>query len=215
VTTANLFGPSVGLGHVHRWALLGTQAWIGEYVRESERSQGYEVGGVSLPLSWEITEALTKSPDRVTPCVVVQLPGIGDIRRSGDDGQHAGIVPVDLSAIIRARDEDDRDRVAYVYELALRLLFLERAAEFLDLPGWDGPDVLVESVAWAGSEIAPLRRSRTLVAATASFRVGMADLASDMAGPMVPRVDPVPDPGNWPDVETSTITVEHDPEALQ
>jgi hypothetical protein len=210
VTATNRFGAAVGMHAVRRWALEGVRLWLPDYLRDSERVHGYTVGRTATPNSWEIAEDLAKWPEQQLPALLIQCPGLaggGEPRRMGG-GVYAGQWAVALTAVIRGNSEAERDALASVYELALRLLFVQQATGFVEQDGYDGPDVEADAVAWvdSGMDDLPQRRSRTLAAATATFRVGMKGLASDEAGPMEPAEDPLPDPGGWPEVDTVAVT---------
>jgi hypothetical protein len=222
VTAANRFGAGIGMWHVRRWAEAGVRLWLPDYLRDSEREHGYTVGRADLPNSWHVAEDRWKWPEQQLTAIVIQAPGLaagGEPRREGD-GDHSGRWAVALTAVVRGSSEVEREVLASVYELALRKLFLQQATGFSEQAGYTGPDVSAETAEWADSGIDDLpqrTRSRTLAAATATFRVGMRGLATDTEGPTAPALDPLADPGPWPSTtaEKVTVTTTHQPEGVE
>jgi hypothetical protein len=217
VTGTNLFGPSVGRGHVREWAIGGLKAWLPDYLREAERAQGYPVGQAQLPRAWQVVgrAELTKWPETKLPAVIVQVPGLSDAgpRREGDGDVSAQWI-VAPSAIVRGRDEADTERLAEVYGLALRLLMLQQAGDFLAAGGaYVGPMLRVDAVEWAdeGYDDIAQRRARTLVAATVTFRVDIRGVASTAYGPGAPSLEPTDDPGPWPEVTDTDLQLTRRP----
>lgn len=222
MTVGNRYGESHGRAHIRQWATSGLRVWLPDYLREAERSQGYPLGQTVAPASWHEAEDISRWPEQHLPALLVQCPGLasgGGPSRSGDDGQYFARWALAITMILRGVTYDDRHALADVWELAVRLLMLQQAATFAEQTAYTGPEIWPETVEWADSGIDDLPQrggqSRTLVAVTATFRVGMTDLGSDMAGPTAPSLDPLTDPGPWTDVSDVSVTVEHHPEGVQ
>lgn len=209
MTAGDQFGPSVGRGMIRRWVLEGLRLWMPDYIRNAERQEGYPAGRAELPRSFPVAPDLRKMPEQAIPAVVVQIPGLSDQgahrMAKGEVGQQWIVA---LSGLVHGRDAADTEALADVYGLALRLLMLQQVGNFVTTPGYAGPPLDVELVTYAdeGYDDLPWRRSRTLVAATATFRVDIRGTAQ-MAGPLTPSLDPL-NPEAWPEVTSTELQID-------
>lgn len=206
MTESNLIGPYFTRGDVRRWVLAGVRAWIGDYVRDVERHEGLPVGAVTLPKGWQVAPDIFKWPETQLPAIIVTLPGLTDraMTRQGD-GSFTSEWAVGLTALVRGKNEADAERIADVYGSALILLMLQQAGGG---EGFDTLDVVAVEPADESYDEVPQRRSRTLVAATVTFRVELRGRASAAHGPSAPSPDPTTDPGPLPEVTDTELTIE-------
>lgn len=209
MTATNLFGPSVGRGHVRKWMLEGLRLYLPDYLREAERSQGYPVGQAILPRSYPVAPDLRKMPEQAIPAVVVQIPGLGSAgAKRGAGGVFTAEWVLGLSALVHGKNAEDTEALADVYGLALRLLAVKQAGDFIGAPGYAGPPLHVEGVTYAdeGYDDLPWARSRTLVAATITVRVDIRGVVQT-GGLAAPSTDPTIDPGTWPEVTSTALDI--------
>lgn len=219
MTATNQFGVSVGRADIRAWIRGGLALWLPTYLREAEREQGYTVGRTALPNTWRVAERIDKWPEEMLPAVIIQLPGlIGEPERIGG-GIFVATWAVALTGIVRGRSSDDSEAIADVYALALRNLMLQKAAiDDWDATAYTGPTLDVMNVIWADEGYDPLPqrgRSRTLVAATVTFRVSMRGLADEYGGPAEPLPTPTTDPGPWPLVDETIVTADNTSEEIE
>lgn len=198
----NLFGSYFTRGDVRRWLVGGLKLWIADYVRDVDRHE-LVPAPTALPRSYTVAAEVSKWPESQIPALIVTLPGLSDrgVMRQGD-GSYTTEWAVGITAVVKGRDEADGERLADVYGTALALLMVQQAGAF--------PGMEVVSVTYADESYdeLPQRRSRTLVAATVTFRVELRGRASATHGPITPSIDPTLDPGPRPEVTDTAIDIE-------
>jgi hypothetical protein len=208
MTATNIFGPSVGRGHVRKWIYEGLRLYMPDYLREAERSQGYPVGQAQLPRSYPVAPDLRKMPEAAIPAIVIGLPGIAADPDRGARGVYSATWLMALTALVHGANMEDTEALADVYGLALSLLMVKQAGDFTSPPGYAGPDLDVQGVTWldVSYDDLPWSRSRTLVAATLTVRVDIRGVLQT-GGLTEPSADPTLDPGAWPEVLTTELQV--------
>lgn len=208
MTATNLFGPSVGRGHVRQWILEGLRLYMPDMLREAERSQGYPVGQALAPRSFPVAPDLRKFPEAQIPAVVIGLPGIAADPHRGAKGVYSANWLMALTALVHGPTFEDTEALGDVYGLALTLLMVKQAGGFAATPGYAGPALNVEGVTWLdlSYDDLPWARSRTLVAATLTVRVDIRGVVQT-GGLSAPTADPTVDPGAYPEVLTTELDI--------
>lgn len=214
MTATNQIGPHLTLSRVKRATLAHVQAWLPTYLRDVERAEGVRADGATplvpgslpLPRSWRVTDGpVHKWPEDQLPAVIFGSPGLDDSgpRRRGD-GEHSGRWVVSLTAVVAGRDADVTDWLVGLYTAALRLLMVQQPlVAGLDMEGVTWQDEAYDDL--------PAQRTRSLKAGTCTFTMQLGGLASSAFGPVAPLPDPTTDPGPYPTVQDTGMTVERRP----
>jgi hypothetical protein len=223
VTDTNRYGPGVSWRDLRRWAIAGIGLWFPAYLRDSERHHGIAPGYCHLPTGFRINPQenaatavpeRTKHPEQRLPIILVVSPGLTD---SAPVRQHDRTFNTEwaltLVGIIHGKNEDEAELVASCYGLALVKMMVAQAGGWASLDDYAGPALTVETVQWTtpGLDFNTLEvtRRRSVVAAEANFTVVFRDSATSQ-GPQLPPVDPLPDPGDWPEVITTELDIDRE-----
>lgn len=209
MSEANVYGPLVTLPQVG-WAVRAhVRRWQADYVREVERAVAFgpdgatphEVGRLPLFRSFRRAPRVDKWPEDQLPACIFGSPGLADAPRRDGRGRYSGEWVVALTAVASGADAETTEWLCGIYVAALRLLLDQQPL----VPGLE-----VESVRWADEayDELPFHRGRTLMAGTATFELALKDIASSAHGPLEPAADPVPDPGPFPEVQSTDLILE-------
>lgn len=210
MTVENMMGPALSLPTIERRVMAHLRLWFPTYLREAERQELVRSDGVAplapgsipLPRSWEPTQGrVDKWPAAQLPAVIFGSPGLGEPPRRAGGGDYSGDWVFAMTGVASARDAASTRWVTGIYVLALRLLFVQQ-------PLIEG--LPVESCKWEDEayDDLPFSRSGALMAGTATFTLGLGELASSAHGPPAPLENPIEDPGPWPTVQDTSLTVE-------
>jgi hypothetical protein len=211
VTDLNVYGVALSRGRIQRATTAHVRRGVPDYWRVAARQEGVqadgatalEVGTLQLPRSWRRTQGeLDRWPEDQLPALIFGSPGLSDegVRRDGE-GKHEGTWVFSWTAVVSGRDDDVTGWLVGIYTLALRLLFLQQ-------PLIEGLPVTKCSYADEAYDGLPFRRSRSLMAGTVVFELGLKDLGSARGGPVDPAENPIPDPGPWPVVENTGLDLD-------
>jgi hypothetical protein len=213
VTVTNRIGQAVSWRDLRRWALAGSRLWLPSYLRDAERHEGLVPPYCALPASFRPAPDVRKWPEEALPSLIIVSPGLTDsppVKQADRSFQTEWIVA--FSAVVHGKNEAETELMASCYGVALRLMVLQQAGDWATLPGYVGPSVGVDSIIWEdeGYDEIPASRSRTLVAATVTFTIVFRNTATSLGGPIEPPVNPITDPGPWPEVLDVELDIERE-----
>lgn len=212
----DLYGPGLSLPVIERALTAHVRLWYPTYLADAERSVEFRADGVTpvqpgdvpRPRAWRPAEGrVDKWPADQLPAIIFGSPGLADgVRRNGR-GEHSGEWAFGFTAVASARDDTSTRWVVGLHALALRKIFIQQ-------PAVEG--LPVESCTYEDEAYDPLpfARSGSLMAATVTFSIGLAELGSARGGPAapvaggpaVPPADPLADPPALPEV----LETDHD-----
>jgi hypothetical protein len=201
------FGIIVDAGEIEEAAQDTLERWMRTYLAEKERQRGWVAGKLPPPFGPAIVNSSESPFDRD------QQPGawlwVGDAEDIEADagGEYTAAWPLTVSVAVSTGDHARTRQLARVYIAALRALLVQRG----DLGG------IADHTTWTAESYddGPASRERTLVVASARFRVQVPDVTTWGTGPLAPDLppqDPYADPGDGPDVvEVNTALTILDP----
>lgn len=209
----SVFGPVLTLPRIKGRVVAHTRLWMPTYLRAIEREEGVRADGVTplaagtlpLPKSWTKTNGrVDKWPAAQLPAVIFSSPGLSDSGAHRYGTAYQGTWAFGLTTVASARDADSTEWLCGLYTAALRLLFIQQ-------PVVGGLPVKGCSYADEAYDELPFSRSGSLMAGTATFELELGDLGDVRLGPLEPAADPVPRPGDGPEVQTTALDLERSP----
>jgi hypothetical protein len=180
------------------------EEWMTTYLAEVERQQ--EIDPQSLPpvRSWITSNEFRKMPEEQTPVGVVVSPGITDDPVKDGEGSYRAKWMVGIAIVIKGRTKTEVAEVAKLYAAAVRGAMLQHRS----LGGF------ARGVEWKDESYSdvPSKDQRTLGSAQCIFEIEVPDTINVFAGLVAKPDDPYEDPGDWPEVEDASVTVEKEDE---
>lgn len=180
------------------------------YLRDVQRQEGWADEDadpdnwpppyVHTQFSWSADEVI-KLAENDTPALILGCPGIlGEPQVHGEDKAHEASFVFGLHSLVSSIDSDWTDRLMGEYVAALWALCAQQP-EVNDNVG----EIKVVDV---GYDALGQFASRTLAAGTVTVRVVVEEVVHAMKGPLAPPDDPNVDPGPFPEVEVTELTVD-------
>lgn len=211
MTTGNLLNASLSLATIERCVMAHTRLWLPTYLADAERAEGVlpdgttelEPGSLPLPRSYRPTDGrVDKWAEDQLPALIFGSPGVdeGSLRHDGR-GRFTARWIFQLTVVYSAKDDTLTRFGTAVYASALLQLFVQQQSiEGLQVEGVTPLDLAFDRLAFSPS--------RALGAATLAFSLEAGTVADARGGPSEPLVDPLADPGPWPDVDDVDFDIE-------
>lgn len=201
----SIFGPIITGAQLEQAAMDTLQLWMPDYVAALERETGREPRSVPLPKAWvRRNDAVARWPENRVPAIALVSPGLSTDPVKDGEGNYSCAFELAVGAIVNARDQQSANDLAKLYAAAIRTLLLQRG----DLGGFANGTVWTKE----GYTDTPADYLKIGAIATVTFDVIVEGVAVDHGGPLAPSDDPYLDPGDWPTVATTALTLT--PEAL-
>lgn len=185
----DVYGPLVTIEDVRAAFTTHLRTWTPAYIAEVARRAGTTMG----PFRGYATETGDEFPICITACAAAEDPA------KGGDGIVAATFAVGAAAVVSAATRDEATILAGRYGAAIRACVIQHPdlSGFAEWAEWDGE--AIDEVAYD--------TGRAIVACTVKFRVGVDSVVDVNAGPATPPANPAVDPGDWPSVTTTPITI--------
>lgn len=204
MASPSLFDPIFVAATLEQAVIDTLVKWFPLYIREIERQEELPMGKVPIPRSYTTRRTFEKFAEDQLPTVIIVSPGLdGDPMQEGD-GRYRAIWRMHVGVVVSTSSQVQTGYIAKLMGAAVRAIVLQQSRlggiasgmEWYDESYDDLPDDDV---------------SRSLGAATLSFRIEVDDVINRRSGPDTTYIpDPVPDtqPGDtWPQAETVTVEV--------
>lgn len=186
-----VFGRVITGNDVERSALATLRQHLPRYVREVERQEGRDVGGLPNPYGYIVASDFDRWPEDQLPVVVVISPGLAGRPERDGRGQVVARWSVAAGVVTSAAEQTAARSNALTYIAAVRLVLMQ----FQALDGL----ALTTDFQDERYDPGPFDMSRSLFSAQATFEVAVSDVASYGLGPYRLANDPDPtDPAEWP-----------------
>jgi hypothetical protein len=201
VTTPNIYGPLVAADEVEEAVQTHFQAWMVAYLAEFERRRGLAPRTLPEPLTWKLTnEPLDRWPGEPVPAIIITSPGFAAEPVVDGDGNYTCVFGIVAGAIVLDNTSQRAARkLAKLYGACLMATLVhhpEVADNMAVLRIVDAQDADLPS------DFLPIG-----AAAEVSFEIVVEGVLQAGAGPTEPPDDPYHDPGNWPTVATTDLTL--------
>lgn len=199
------FGPLLSLHSVADSLIDLIERWATTYLPAAERDAGWAPGDLPRPAKYWTRQVLEAIPgEDSTPCVIVVVRGTDEIRRK-QDGYYDAILDLGLGIVMMGQSPSNARELAGVYGAAICGIVLHKPT-FED--ALDGR-IRVERLVSIELDDLPPEDQRTRAILRAEFRVLVKDFIRSGVGPKQPDppVDPLPDPGPWPQAQSVHVEV--------
>lgn len=190
----SLYGPLVTVEDVRLALTAHLRTWAPSYIAEVARQRSTTLPG--------FRGYTVETGDDFPVCITACAGTTGDLIKHGD-GKITAAYTVGAAAVAAAPTREEATALAGYYGAAIRGAVVQHP----DLSGyaagceWTGETV--EEVAYTSEQ--------AIVACTERFTIWVDDVTDTRGGPLTPPVDPDTDPGEWPTVDTVTVTVVREP----
>lgn len=212
MSAANIFGKVVTGAMVERAVVDFLTAedeetggnWFATALGEIERVEGLEPGSVQTPLGVVTSSDFEKWPEDQLPVILVISPGLvrPPVRRGRASLSMTWAVGV--AGIVADTTPESSRRLGQVYAAAASLAIMtHRSLGGFATGGTVQMDERYDDIDFGDG--------RTIGAGRCVFYVTVEDARSTAGGPPRPLPEPGTDPGPWPDVTETSITVEPKP----
>jgi hypothetical protein len=209
MTRPSAFGTLVSAYDVELALRDHGQLWIADYLAEVDRLHAQLVATLPQPRSWVISSEVEKMPEDQTPAVVIASPGLTDPPRADGQGIYWARWRVNVGAHVSAKGNVYALRLARLYVLALRALYLQQQviSDALSIRRIDWADERYDTL--------PSVDDRTVCTAVVELAVEVAGVTQRHAGPFSPILPPGqpldPDSPTWPVAEIADAAVTKEP----
>lgn len=210
MSSSNLYGPIVSPRDVERGVVASLERWIGDYLGEMERHEGYEPGQIVRPLDIITSTEFRKWGQDATPIILVLNAGYGDkpVRRA--EGNHDCSWLVAIMPIVSDTDEMSTRDLMLTYVTACKLAVMQHKMLKSDLYP-DGLSTFVMLRDEAYDADVPVLASQSLAAGRLVIEVGVQNAFTESGGTREPLSDPAQDPGPYPPVAVDGVRVDVTP----
>lgn len=207
MTTTNIYGPIVDRDTIEETVMAFIQLWIDTYLAEVERMKGMSIRHLPRPRSYSAVNRFERWTQDQLPAIIVVSPGLTKPPVKNGAAVYRGKWALGIGIVVGARDQETNRSVVGLYAAAIRMLFTHKPSvggfalgcTWLDEKYTDSPEDYRQSTA-AGQVL---------------FELEVDAVVQGLQGPATidpPPADPVPDPGQWPEVidvsDGATITKE-------
>lgn len=184
------------------------QEWMNTYMAVLERQKSIVPGKLLRPRSYTQVNKFERWTQDQLPAVIVVSPGItGTPKKTGTNVYRAKFT-LGVGIVIALATQEQNRKMIGTYAAAIRKMFLDK-------PSLGGFAMGTE---WVGEnfEDLPDDSRRSIAYGSVLFVVEVDGVAVGRTGPPTadpPPIDPLPDPGNWPQVTdvTAGVTIIKEP----
>lgn len=195
---SNMFGPIITAGEVRQAIQDTIMLWMPDYLYEVGERNGFDRGDLPLFQSFAPMIVWDKFEEDAIPACLIVAPGTLDVpqKRGGKMNVRWG---VGIGCVVSGQDREGTWKLGEIYAAAVRTLLLQH-------PSLGG---FASGVNWISERYdqLPSDSARTLGAGSLQFGIDVEGVAEPGMGPMAPTVDPLVDPGDFPQVDTVTFDV--------
>jgi hypothetical protein len=199
-----IFGRIIAAPHVEEAVEDALKLWLSTYLAEVERQNDIEAGAIRRPRSFVTTIEQDVFPGEQLPSIVTISPGLAEDPEREDASVFSAWWNVTVCAVVQASSEKAARAMAGYYAAAIRAALVQHQSldGFADAVQWI-------SERYEGAQ--PGERNRSQAVGLVDFRVRVSDVLTQRAGPLEPEMGDLSPYPDYPEVETTAVTVDNDP----
>lgn len=194
MSDSNIFGPIVDRDLIEVTVKDFISKWADTYLNEIERIKVLSSGTIPRFRSYTQVNKFERWTEEQLPALLVVSPGLAGPPLKNGKNIYRAKWTLGIGIIVAAKDEDTNRRLIGYYTAAIRALFTHR-------PSIDGFAI---GCSWLGENYndTPEDYRRSTSSGQVLFELEVDAVVQGLAGPATadPPPDPVPDPGDWPEV---------------
>lgn len=191
----NIFGPLVDRDLVETTLIAFLQLWMDTYLAEIERIKVIDVRSLPRPRSYVQANRFQRWTEEQLPALIVVSPGLSEPPKKDGSGLYRAKWNIGIGMTVGAGEEEANRALIGYYMAAIRMLMVHK-------PSIGGFGLGIE---WTDERYndTPEDFRRSTASGQLLFKLEVNAVVQAYQGPATadpPPVDPIPDPGNWPEV---------------
>ena len=203
----SVFGPMVGRGDVERFVVTSLQTWLITYVAEYERQHFLPPRSTPVPPTPESIRGdmdFTRWDSLIFPAIVAVVQPTGEAERH-ESGEYGSWYNVSLGAFVQVEGDQDTTRaLADIYGTVLQTVLTEQGIIGVQSDQVTPIPTRTRLTSAYGLTF-PDPEVRDVIQCTLGLRVFVADIVSDLAGPLTVPANPYATPQPWPAADQVTV----------
>ncbi len=200
---SSIFGPLVGRGNLEHQVLNTLSTWIVTYIAEYERQNGLVPRSTPIPPSPDSIHGgidFETFETYLCPELIAVCTPMGETERH-ESGRYGEWFSVAVAAVVYGEGSQDATRaLADVYGTAIAGILAQQGMFGLQ-PDGITPFATRTRLFNTAAPAFPNPDVRDVLRTVVVAHTFIADLVSDMEGPLIPPPDPYATPANWPQAD--------------